>query len=543
MISRRTPSLTVALAVAAVVATSVTSHSGVAQQPAGTPALPPPPAVPREFRAAWVTPMPDRDLRDWPSAPGLSPDSQRAELRGLLDSAAALGLNAIILHVRLAGDALYPTAYAPWSAALTGHSGGDPGYDPLAFAVTEAHARGLQLHAWFNPFRALIPNASGPVAPSHVTRRHPEWIRKYAQQTWIDPGDPAARAFVLASILDVAKRYDVDGIHIDDYFYPYRETRTVVRHVHKRRVRSVHDIPFPDDRTWKKYGVAKGWTDRDAWRRSNIDAFIQGLYEGVKAIKPSIVVGISPFGIWRPGNPPGITGLDAFDELSADSHKWMLQGWLDYLAPQLYWTLDGNEDRFRLLDAWWRSQNPHGRYIWPGLYTSHVDGGSDPWPVEAIADEITYIRTSRAGTADPPGEVHFRLSAFTRGSPRLAAAVAPLYRERALVPPFPWLGPAVPAAPLISTSGASSGGDVNGGATASANGGGLSVTPGDSVRVRWWLIQTRGRDGTWTSTLRAATVGPLSLSALDAAGVYPTEVAITAISATGMASPPTLLAP
>lgn len=545
---------TVVLAAVALLATSGASRRGMSQQPAGSPApaLPPPPAVPREFRAAWVTPMPDRDLRDWPSAPGLSPDSQRAELRGLLDSAAALGLNAIILHVRLAGDALYPSNYAPWSAALTGRSGGDPGYDPLAFAVAEAHARGLQLHAWFNPFRALIPHSPGPMAPSHVTRRHPEWIRKYAQQTWIDPGDPAARAFVLASILDVAKRYDVDGIHIDDYFYPYRETRTVVRHIRKRRVRSVHDIPFPDDRTWKKYGVAKGFTDRDAWRRSNIDAFIQGLYEGVKAIKPSMVVGISPFGIWRPGNPPGITGLDAFDELSADSRKWMQQGWLDYLAPQLYWTLDGNEDRFRQLDAWWRSQNPHGRYVFPGLYTSHVDGGSDPWPVEAIADEINYIRTSRAGTGDPPGEVHFRLSAFTRGDPRLSAVVAPLYRERALVPAFPWLGSAVPAAPLVST-----GGDANGGVTASASDGGLSVTPGDSVRVRWWLIQTRARDGSWTFSLRGAGVGPLSLSGVDAIGtrdaagagtlgakgVGPIEIAITAISATGMASTPTLLAP
>ncbi len=369
----------------------------------------PPPPVPREFRAAWVTPMPDRGIRDWPSRPGLSPDSQRAELRGLLDRASAIGLNAIILHVRLAGDALYPSAFAPWSSALSGTSGGDPGYDPLAFAIAEAHARGLQLHAWFNPFRALLPGVSGPIAASHVTRKHPEWIRKYGAQTWIDPGDPAARAYVLQTILDVVKRYDVDGIHIDDYFYPYRESQTVVRRVHGRRVRSRREIPFPDDRSWKKFGATKGWSDRDAWRRANIDDFIESMYRGTKAIRPSVVVGISPFGIWRPGSPPGITGLDAFEELYADSRKWMAEGWLDYLAPQLYWQVGGVEDRFRLLDAWWRSQNPHGRFIWPGLYTSHVYGGSDPWPIDAIETQIATIRDSRVGTTDPPGHVHFRL--------------------------------------------------------------------------------------------------------------------------------------
>ncbi|MEO7085729.1 MAG: family 10 glycosylhydrolase, partial [Gemmatimonadaceae bacterium] len=187
-----------------------------------------PPTVAREFRAAWVTPIWDRGFRDWPSAAGLTPDSQRTEMRALLDHAAALGLNTVILHVRLAGDALYPTQYAPWSAFLTGKSGQapQPMWDPLEYAVAEAHARGLQLHAWFNPFRAMLPLFAGKAAASHVTKTHPDWIRKYGSETWIDPGIPAARDYVLATMLDVVKRYDVDGIHIDDYFYPYREVNT-----------------------------------------------------------------------------------------------------------------------------------------------------------------------------------------------------------------------------------------------------------------------------------------------------------------------------
>src|SRR6476661_2553304 len=159
----------------------------------------PPPDVPREFRAAYATPIWDRGFKDWPSRPGMSPEEQRAELRGMIDHAAAIGLNAIVLHVRLAGDALYPTPLAPWSAFLSERSGQapSPAYDPLQFAIDEAHARGIQLHAWFNPFRAMLPIFAGKAAPSHVTRMHPDWIVKYGSQTWIDPGNPAARKYVL----------------------------------------------------------------------------------------------------------------------------------------------------------------------------------------------------------------------------------------------------------------------------------------------------------------------------------------------------------
>jgi uncharacterized lipoprotein YddW (UPF0748 family) len=326
----------------------------------------------------------------------------------------------------------------------------------------------------------------------------------------------------------VVKRYDVDGVHIDDYFYPYKESRTVVRKVRSKRVRSRVEIEFPDDRTWKKYGKAEGFASRDAWRRANIDGFVQSLYRGVKAIRPSVLVGIAPFGIWRSGTPDGVRGLDAYDELYADSRRWLAEGWLDYIAPQLYWPLDGVEDRFRALDAWWRSENRRDRYVWPAIYTSHVYGGRDPWPLGEIGDEIQVLRRSSAATAAPPGHVHFRLAALFADSDRLASTLSEMYRDRALVPAFPWLGDTPPGAPVVTVDSA------DGGAT-------FKVAAGDSVRVRWWLIQTRGADGVWMTTLRPAREGQLGAAAFGTNS--PDEIAVSAIGLTGVASVATVIAP
>lgn len=521
MISR-----TVILVAAAVSASIASAQTTVVASQADS--LVPPPGVPREFRAAWVSPIYDRGFRDWPSAPGLSPDAQRAELTALLDEASAIGLNAVILHVRVAGDAFYPTKYAPWSVLLSGRSGvgPSPSYDPLAFAVAAAHARGLQLHAWFNPFRAALPGVPGRAASTHVTRLHPDWIAKYGKQTWIDPGNPAARKYVLETILDVARRYDVDGIHLDDYFYPYRESRTFTRRVKRKRVRVTQEIPFPDARTWKRYGLARGLTDRDAWRRSNVDDFVRALYTSVKAIKPSLVVGISPFGIWRPGSPAGITGLDSFSEIYADSRRWLEQGWVDYLAPQLYWEVNGAQNRFRALDAWWRTENPQRRFVWPGLYTSRVFGsGFDTWPTQEIQTQITTIRDARVGSADAPGHVHFRLSALLADNERVAHSLAGTYAQHAIVPAFTWLGAAPPATPSIATTGSESA---------------FTMLPGDAAPPRWWLIQVRGTGGAWATKLEPGTIGRVVVDAVGVAN--PNEIAVSAISATGVEGDPAIIA-
>ena len=512
-------------------------------------AQPTPPPLEREFRAAWITPI---EGGDWPSRPGLSVDEQKAELTAVLDAAKADGLNAVLLHVRTAADAFYPTKRAPWSRYLTGRDDSSLGsyadYDPVALAIDEAHARGLQLHVWFNPFRAMPPDDLGKPAAGHVTRAHPEWVRHYGKSTWIDPGIPAARRAVLDAILEVVDRYDVDGVHIDDYFYPYLEEATIVRHVgkrkHRRRITRRVTLHFPDDASWKKYGAAKGWTERDAWRRANVDDFVRTLYREVKARKRWVLVGISPFGIWRPGYPQGITGLDSYTEVFADTRKWLHEGWLDYLAPQLYWPLDNYQQRFTRLDAWWRSENALGRHLWPGLFTMRLASRNDPWPADEIAHEVDALRDARRGTTESLGHVHFRmrtLLAPLEGDTATFGAVLRMteYATPAVPPASPWLGDAAPAMPRLLVPGDATQQSVSGETAPTVTSSTLvGIAPGDTVPVRWWVVQTLGIDGRWNERVAAATTGAFSVMPSDVVGAQ--WIAVTAISRTGVASPPAL---
>ena len=528
----------VTLLAAAVLVTTTTRATKAWAQPT-------PPPLEREFRAAWVSPT---EGGDWPSRPGLSVEEQKAELIAVLDAAHADGLNAVVLHVRMAADAFYPTRQAPWSRYLTGRDGsslGYVGYDPLALAVDEAHARGLQLHVWFNPFRAMPPDDLGKAAAGHVTRTHPEWVRHYGKSTWIDPGIPAARRAVLDAILEVVDRYDVDGVHLDDYFYPYVEEGTITRRVgrgkHRRRITSRVTLRFPDDAAWKKYGVAKGWTDRAAWRRANVDDFVQTLYREVKARKRWVLVGISPFGIWRPGHPQGITGLDSYAEVFADTRKWLRAGWLDYLAPQLYWPLDNYQQRFTRLDSWWRSENVLGRHLWPGLFTMRVASRNDPWPADEIAREVDALRDARRGTTESLGHVHFRmgtlLAPVAGDTMTFGASLRTTeYATPALPPASPWLGEAAPAIPRLLVPGdASVQGDGPPSLTSNAI---VAATPGDTVLVRWWVVQTLGIDGRWMERVAPAMTAAFSVTPSDVVGAA--WIAVTAISRTGVASPAAL---
>jgi uncharacterized lipoprotein YddW (UPF0748 family) len=339
-----------------------------------------------EFRGAWVATVFNLD---WPSKPGLSAARQQAELRAILDRAKAIKLNAILLQIRPAGDALYASKIEPWSAFLTGTQGTDPGYDPLAFAIREAHARGIELHAWFNPFRAAT-SPSGGTAANHVARTHPEWIRRHGSLLWIDPGEPAARDYVLGVILDVVRRYDLDGVHLDDYFYPYP-------------AKGVSD--FADEPSWKRIGQASGLRRAD-WRRDNINRFVETLYRRVKAEKPAVKVGLSPFGIWRPGVPATTEAqLDAYGQLYCDAKLWLERGWCDYLAPQLYWSIEPAKQSFPVLLDWWRAQSKSGRPVWPGLATERIGPNR---PAQEIADQIAL---TRRGTATP-GHIHWDMKAL-----------------------------------------------------------------------------------------------------------------------------------
>jgi len=298
-----------------------------------------PPEVRREFRGVWVATVANID---WPSKKGLAAETQKKELLAILDRAVAMNLNAVVLQVRPMCDALYKSKLEPWSEYLTGTAGKDPSYDPLAFAVKEAHARGLELHAWFNPYRAHHPSATGPLTDSHIVNKRPDLAKPYGKHRWLNPTNPEVADLTMAVVLDVVKRYDVDGVHMDDYFYPYAEKDA-----------DGNNISFPDDDTWAAYQKSGGRLSRSDWRRDAVNRFVERMYREVKKEKKWVKVGISPFGIWRPGHPPGIEGFDQYEGLFADAKKWLNEGWVDYFTPQLYWPIAQEKQSYSKLLAWW----------------------------------------------------------------------------------------------------------------------------------------------------------------------------------------------
>jgi uncharacterized lipoprotein YddW (UPF0748 family) len=400
-----------------------------------------PPAPMREFRGAWVATVANID---WPSKPGLPVSAMRQEMTRLLDAAADANLNAIVLQVRPACDAIYPSALEPWSEFLTGEAGKAPAeaIDPLAEWIREAHARGMELHAWINPFRARHFESKTPNASGHVANTHPAWVKTYGEYQWLDPGIPEARAHTLAVVDDLLARYDLDGVHFDDYFYPYPKP----------------GVAFPDDESFGAYTRSGGTLARDAWRRSNIDVFVKDLYQRVKRQKPGVKVGISPFGIWRPGRPPQARGFDAFEGLHADARRWVREGWMDYVSPQLYWKLEAPQQPYRRLLDWWIDQNDQGRHVWPGLYASRVlaagakEKDGKPAPSWAPTDVIGQIEATRAAGFGPgiggTGNVHFSMVAIAQNRRGLADELkAGPYANPALVPESPWLAPRRVGAP------------------------------------------------------------------------------------------------
>lgn len=415
------------------------------------------PAADREFRAVWVATVANID---WPSAPGLSSVDQQREARAILDSAAAIGLNAVILQVRPQSDALYESSLEPWSAYLTGTQGKPPSpvYDPLAFWVDEAHKRGIELHAWFNPYRAHLPNSGEPSERS-VVRQKPQLAKRLASgMYWLDPSQQGTQDHVFGVVMDVVARYDIDGVHFDDYFYPYG------------------DGTFPDDESWDVYRKSGGTLDRADWRRASVNTFIRRVYEGIKRAKPYVKFGISPFGMWRPGSPRSIAGFDPYAILYADARLWLNQGWMDYWTPQLYWPISQVPQSFPVLLGWWGKENVFHRNLWPGLFTSRMTGE------RGVNEVVNQVMVARGFFPEAPGHVHFSMKAFQRDSAQLNNALrAGPYARPALVPPSPWLGAVAPPPPQVTVQADS-----------------------DSVRVSWtgtgqvfrWVVYSRF-DSTW----------------------------------------------
>lgn len=374
------------------------------------------PAAPQEFRAAWVATVHNLD---WPSRPGLPAAAQRAELLNILNTCAQLKLNAVFLQVRPNADALYASSLEPWSQWLAG-PGVNPGYDPLAFAIQEAHRRGIELHAWFNPFRAKA-NTAHTVGRNHISLTRPDLMRRSGSVLLMNPSASASRDHALNVILDVVKRYDVDGVHLDDYFYPYPAV----------------------GKTWYAGSFGDGKTPTQ--RREYIDDFVHDMYKSVKSSKPWVRVGISPFGIWRPGMPAGIeAGVDSYEHLACDSRKWLAKGWVDYLAPQLYWRCSPAKQSFPALMQWWAAQNP-GRPVWPGIATARIMSSEDPGrPASEIAAQVNYSRTL---TRNAPGQCFWSVKSIMRNAGGIRTHLNRLYSSMAVPPAMPWCGNGAPGQP------------------------------------------------------------------------------------------------
>lgn len=458
-----------------------------------------PPALAREFRAAWVATV---DNIDWPSRPGLPTAVARAELDAIVARAAELHLNALVFQVRPAGDAFYESKLEPWSEWLTGIQGKAPDerWDPLQHAITACHRRGLQLHAWFNPYRAWHEAGRSSPARSHILNQLPDACVRYGNFRWMDPGDPRAAKWSLDVIADVVARYDVDGVHLDDYFYPYPQKKT----------------PFPDDRSYERHRRSGGKLSLLDWRRSNVDAFVAELYATVHRTKPWVQVGISPFGIARPGVPRGIAaGVNQYDDLGADVLKWLHDGLVDYMAPQLYWPIDQEKQSFATLLPWWHAENTKQRHVWPGLNVVNILANKGPVRADELTAQIELTRAAaRNGGA---GHVLYSWKTLRNDDPNGAGALrSRLYGGPVVAPASPWLGDAVPASPAAEFS--------------RRGGGTLHVKWEPDPAVRFVVVQLRGERGWFTHAIVGSEVGDCAIP--NGA----TSVALTAISKTGIAS-------
>ncbi|HWW41284.1 glycoside hydrolase family 10 protein [Pedobacter sp.] len=383
----------------------------------------------REFRGIWVATVANID---WPSKPGLSIDQQKQELIALLDQHKKNGMNAIILQVRPAADAFYSKSREPWSQWLMGRQGlaPSPGYDPLEFAIKEAHSRGMELHAWFNPYRATM-GGSSTVSSGHMTAKRPDMFFLYGGKKQFDPGLPEVREYIVEVILDVVKGYDVDGIHFDDYFYPY----------------PISGQRINDALTFAKY--PNGFTDIKDWRRNNVDMLIKMLDDSIHHYKKYVKFGISPFGIWKnsfeDAEGSKTNGLSNYAELFADSRKWVKEGWVDYINPQIYFSFTRKAAPFGTLVDWW-SNNTFGRHLYIGQAAYLVNQKMEAaWRQPSqIPDQIRYLRENNR----VQGSVFFSSKSFTTVARAVGDSLKnDLYKYPALPPQMPWLDDVVPNAP------------------------------------------------------------------------------------------------
>jgi uncharacterized lipoprotein YddW (UPF0748 family) len=374
----------------------------------------------RECRGAWITTVSNLD---WPLSKTLTTDAQKQQLIDILDKHKEAGLNAVFLQIRTNSDAFYPSDLAPWSDWLTGLQGRAPQplYDPLAFAITEAHKRGLEFHAWFNPYRAVSNVTTSVLADSHIAKKHPEWLLAFGNARILDPGIPDVRAHVTQVVMEVVRRYDIDGVHFDDFFYPYPST----------------GLSYNDDSTFTLHN--RGFSDRGNWRRDNVDLLIKTVSDSIKSVKPFVKFGISPFGIWQNksttqplGSATG--GLESYNEIYCDSKKWVQQGWIDYVTPQIYWYMGFAIADYNVLLPWW-AQNASNRHIYVGQGAYRI-GADSNWNAGEMPRQL---KLNRQNPNTIQGSIFFRTGNLTQNVLGIRDSLMQnFYRKPALLPTMSW---------------------------------------------------------------------------------------------------------
>jgi uncharacterized lipoprotein YddW (UPF0748 family) len=392
----------------------------------------------REFRGAWIATVANLD---WPASPADSPEKQQADLIRQLDQLKLTGFNAVFFQVRNECDALYDSPFEPWSHYLTGRQGRapEPRWDPLEFAIRESHRRGMELHAWLNPYRVARQEGLYPVAENHVSRTRPEWLLRFRGRSYtstiLDPGLPEVIGYIAEVTADIVRRYDVDGIHFDDYFYPYQNPG-----------QAFPGITNEDEATFRQHN--RGFTDIGDWRRDNISLMVRAVHDSVKAIKPHVKFGISPFGIWKDNVPTGIRGSDSYNGIFADPLAWLDAGTVDYMLPQLYWAFGGDQD-YEKLSLWWADETTgRNRHMYSGLAVykkaMRKPDGSPLFGADEIPRQVAFNRL-HAGIL---GHVMFRAGNITdMNLAGVRDSLITLFGEKVLTPAMEWIDADRPPSP------------------------------------------------------------------------------------------------
>lgn len=439
------------------------------------------PKIEREFRAAWIATV---DNIDFPSKKTLTINQQKAEIIKDLELAKSLKMNAVIFQIRPMCDALYESRIEPWSEFLTGKMGKSQAFDPLKFIVAEAHKRGILVHAWFNPYRAYHP-AAKTVSENHISKRRPDLVRQYGKYLWLDPSDAEVQAYSLSVVLDVVKRYDIDGVHFDDYFYPYAENDE-----------NGNKIEFPDDKNWQKYleTAQKLSTDkmrriplkRDDWRRANVNQFIESVGREIKKIKPEIMYGISPI---------GVADIN-YNQLYADAEKWLREGTIDYFVPQLYWKIDRPNREFPLLLKYWESKNAKKRHIWAGIGTYKLYDAKENYSVAEIVNQIGLTREIQQSS----GNIHFSFKSLRNNFDNLQKTLREKnYQKDAIIPPSNWIKTQKILAPKVVI-------------TKDAKIVRANWTEQGTQRAFWFIVHVKDKNG-WNYSILPSSQKSISLSA------------------------------